>query len=119
MATTGKRGGQPGNTNAVKHGFYSRTFTSPEAADLEAVLSLNLGDEIDMLRVALRRTFELALKATDAEGALIALSTLGQASTRLAGLLKAQRLLQGSGNVDVAAALNQALGEVVKELGCG
>ncbi len=113
-----KRGGQPGNTNALKHGFYASSFTSTEAADLDAVLAQNLDDEISMLRVALRRTFEVVANAENADAACFALSALGQASTRLAGLLKTQRLLQGSGSVDVAAALNQALGDVVKEFGC-
>ena len=70
-----------------------------------------------MLRVALRRVFEQIAGAKDIDRACFALSTLGTASTRLAGLLKTQRLLQGSGSVDVAAALSQALGEVVKEFG--
>jgi hypothetical protein len=113
-----KKGAQPGNKNALKHGFYASTFTSSENEDLEAVIAQNLDDEITMLRVALRRTFEVVASSADADAACFALSALGQASIRLAGLLKTQRMLQGSGSVDVAAALNQALGEVVKEFGC-
>jgi hypothetical protein len=37
-----KRGGQAGNTNAVKHGIYSQTFTDLEAADLQSVVSMDL-----------------------------------------------------------------------------
>jgi hypothetical protein len=32
-----KRGGQPGNGNALRHGFYSRRFTRQEVEDLENV----------------------------------------------------------------------------------
>jgi len=46
-----RRGGQPGNVNAVKHGFYSRRFRELEAEDLDAALQNGLGDEIDMMRV--------------------------------------------------------------------
>ncbi len=38
MAGSKRRGGQPGNVNAVKHGFYSRRFHEIEAADQEAAL---------------------------------------------------------------------------------
>jgi hypothetical protein len=34
-----KRGGQPGNVNTLKHGFYSHTFRSEEREDLEAMLA--------------------------------------------------------------------------------
>lgn len=117
--TTRKRGGQPGNDNAVKHGFYGRFFTDLEAADLGAVVSMDLEGEISMLRVALRRVFDQVQQASDIDSACFALSTLGTASTRLAGLIKVQRMLQGAGSVDVAAALSTALGEVIKEFGCG
>lgn len=114
-----KRGGQPRNQNAVKHGFYSQMFTDLEVKDLESVMALDLTGEIAMLRVALRRVFDVVATATEAEGALAALSALGQASTRLAGLLKVQKMVAGSGNVDVAGALSEALSEVIKEFGCG
>ena len=51
--TARKRGGQPGNSNAWKHGFYSRSFTKLEAKDLKVVTSLDLTNEIIMLRVSL------------------------------------------------------------------
>ena len=33
-----KRGAQPGNTNALKHGFYARAYRSGELNDLDAML---------------------------------------------------------------------------------
>jgi hypothetical protein len=81
------------------------------------VMGQDLENEIAMLRVALRRVFEVVASAKEPDAACLALSTLGQASIRLAGLLKAQRLIAGAGNVDVAGALSEALSEVVKEFG--
>lgn len=112
-----RRGGQPGNVNAVKHGFYSRRFRDLEAADLEGALQDGLGDEIALMRVMIRRVFEYA----NEEAACLdswsgALSALGAASTRLAGLLRTQRLLGGNEG-DVMEALRTALGEVTRELG--
>jgi len=52
------RGGQPGNANAVKHGFYSRKFRDLESQDLETALRDGLGDEIALMRVMIRRVFD-------------------------------------------------------------
>ena len=48
-----KRGGQPCNTNALKHGFYSHRFNNLELADLGTALSDGLTDEIALLTAAL------------------------------------------------------------------
>ena len=49
-----KRGGQPGNQNARKHGFYSKHFTPDQTNQLEASDDLkDLGPEINLLRVKL------------------------------------------------------------------
>jgi hypothetical protein len=53
-----KRGGQPGNTNALKHGFYTKNFSLAERRGLQAVEGVVLGDEIALLRVLIRRFAE-------------------------------------------------------------
>jgi hypothetical protein len=110
-----KRGGQPGNHNALKHGFYSKSFSHLEERDLEAIHPLDLSDEIAMLRVSLRRFFDVITGVTDPDDARQVLAILGQSASRLAGLLKAQKLLQDPGNVDVASSLSEALKDVVDE----
>ena len=50
-----KRGGQPGNTNAVKHGFYTKNFSLAERRGLVDTNEIVLGDEIALLRVLIRR----------------------------------------------------------------
>lgn len=51
----GKRGGQAGNQNARKHGFYSKMLTEEEKADLEnAVLVEGIDEEIALLRVKIK-----------------------------------------------------------------
>jgi len=111
-------GGQPGNLNAFKHGFYSRRFKAAEMADLDAVLTDNLDDEIALVRIIIRRVFEFA--DSDAESLddwQTALSVLGAASTRLAGLLRTQQVLTGGGGNDVLALLSESIGVVANELG--
>ena len=111
------RGAQPGNTNALKHGFYSPRFSPLEARDLDVALRDGVEDEIALLRVTIRRVFDLATEeGEDTETWFKALSTLGLASTRLAGLVRTQKIIQGDSS-SVASALSQALGEVCDELG--
>jgi hypothetical protein len=119
-----KRGGQPGNWNALKHGFYSRQFQAGETVDLENTEEWGLTSEINMLRVMTRRLFELAGAHSTSSGQGCGdvqelagtLGALGTASIRLASLMKTQKLLGSDSKEDeVAAAISQAIDEVMKE----
>jgi hypothetical protein len=109
-----RRGGQPGNSNALKHGFYSRHMQALEMGDLDAALAHGLEDEIAMLRVATRRLFALATMETLDEGIAVA-GMLGMCAIRLAGLMKAYKA-QGGGEDAATSAINQALTEVMREM---
>jgi hypothetical protein len=50
-----KRGGQPGNKNARKHGFYATRLLPSEAKDLAAVKLVDMADEIELVRIQIRR----------------------------------------------------------------
>jgi len=115
MKSKRKRGAQPNNLNAFRHGFYSRLFQPLEAEDLEDMLNTGLEDEIAMLRVVTRRTFELANQGTDIDEAIKALGAMGLASIRLSRLLKAQQEL-GEGD-EALSALSTALNDILKEWG--
>jgi len=113
-----KSGGQPGNLNAFKHGFYSRRFRALEISDLSSVLTDDLDDEIALLRVIIRRVFEMADKEAETlTDWQFALSTLGAASTRLAGLLRTQQVMSGGKSGNVIDLLSECIGEVAHELG--
>ena len=109
-----KRGGQPGNLNALKHGYYSRQFKVGEAVDLEKVDTSGLSSEINMLRVMTRRLFELVGGCGEPEELAGILGTLGTASIRLASLMKTQKLLTGGDN-EIQASFREALEEIMKE----
>ncbi len=98
MADTSKRprGAPPGNLNALKHGFYSRTFREMDIVDLEAMLNKSLDSEINMLRVYTRQLLELSQGNTDAEQGIRVLTVLGITATRLANIMRAQSLLEGN-----------------------
>lgn len=111
-----RRGAQPGNLNALKHGFYSRQFQSGELLDLERVRGGDLQDEIDMLRVVMLRTLLLSQEYEEPEVMMKTLGALGLAAVRIIRLMKAQKSL-AEGSRDVAQAISQALAEVVEEMG--
>jgi hypothetical protein len=110
-------GAQPGNINRLKHGFYSRRFRQLEQADLESIPARGLQDEIALMRVTIRRVFEFAVEeAADLKTWAQALAVLGAASSRLANLLRTEKLLD-DGSSEVASALSQALDQMLKDLG--
>jgi len=91
-----KSGGQPGNINALKHGFYSRRFTKLEIKDLATILPANLEDDIALHRVMNRRMFDLAdrdAKTID-EWATVHFA-IGSSTTRICSLARVQFLLTG------------------------
>jgi len=95
------RGAQRGNTNALKHGLYTRTFRHSEAARLEAALEGAFKDETELLRVLILRTMA-SLKenppATPKEH-LFALRQVTLAVGRLQSMVRTRRASQ---TVDVA-----------------
>ena len=110
-----KRGAQPGNLNAFKHGFYSKLFEPLSREDIENLLSMNLEEEIVMLRNATQNTFILANQVDDIDQAIKVLGALGQASIRTSRLLKSQKEL-GDGD-QALSVLSNAINEVLKEWG--
>ncbi len=54
-------GGKAGNSNALKHGFYSSAMTSEELRVLEeSELKMSLDDELALMRLSLRRLLKYA-----------------------------------------------------------
>ena len=112
MSSGRKRGGQPGNLNALKHGFYSKHYQKSEMADLEEVGDLQ--EEIGMMRVVTRRLLDAARECNDMGVLIHLLNTLGLASTRVAGLMKTQKFL-GGGEDGIEEFLNSLVDEVTKD----
>jgi len=69
-------GAQPGNSNALKHVFYSRRFSNSECLDLETLSQDGLGSEIAMLRIVARRVLDLSSGVEDLETAFKLLALL-------------------------------------------
>jgi hypothetical protein len=96
--------------------FYSKGFRKAEAADLHAAGETGLADEIAMLRVAIRRTIQLADGVEDPLEMLQVLKALAIASGRLADLIRTQVKVLESKDSDVITLLSQAISEVRAEM---
>lgn len=102
-----KRPGAPsGNTNALKHGFYS---SDPAAVSID--------DAIAGLIDKLERVDALLPGIEDPEHLIRLFELYTQASSRLGRLLRDRRALSGDAADGIAGAIAQALDELGTELG--
>jgi hypothetical protein len=109
-----RRGAPPGNQYALKHGFYSRGMTRLEVKDLETALSTDLEDELALLKVMLRRAFDLSRDEDDPARFMAYLGEIGLAAIRISLIVKRQRDM---GQEDAASqSINQALTEIMEEM---
>ena len=113
-----KPGGQPGNTNAVKHGFYTKNFSLAERRGLQAVEGVVLGDEIGLLRVLIRRFAEQiqASQGVALNESAQHLAVVSEAMLRLASLLRTDHLLGGAQSSTFVTQLNIAMNEIIAEM---
>jgi|SRR5581483_1712325 hypothetical protein len=117
---TRSRGAQPGNTNALQHGFYSERVADTGSDTITA--DADLSGEIKTLRRVINRVATLieqnSITADDGplnlDRIMSLLNTLGAAQIRVASLLKSQKILAGkSGNLETL--LQQAISDVLEE----
>ncbi len=104
------RGGQPGNINALKHGFYTRRFNPTDLAGVESTDSNGLLEEIAIIRLYARRLIELDDQSTNITQVANILRILCLASLTITRLVKTSQFLQVNGNTaesDLHKALEQ------------
>ncbi len=94
-----RRGAQPGNRNALKHGFYSSAFKQQEKAVLSRTAAADLSGEIDLIRVTCLRFLESLQQAPcpiDVQTHLAALRLVNLSALSIARMIRVQ-CLAGSG----------------------
>ena len=113
-----RRGGQPGNTNALKHGFYTKNFSLTERRGLQEIEGVVLSDEIGLLRVLIRRFAEQikSSQGVSLNDSAQHLSVISEAMLRLASLLRTDNMLGGSEHDKLGAALARSMSTVLEEL---
>jgi integrase len=85
---------QPGNLHALVHGFYSTRLPPEDLSALQEEAPTGLDYEIALMRIVIRRTFELSDDATNVAESAHYLDVLGMAATRLAKLFKVRHSLR-------------------------
>ncbi len=90
-----RRGAQPGNRNALKHGFYSSAFKQQEKAVLSRTAAIDLSGEIDLIRVTCLRFLEAIQQAPDpidVQTCLAALRLVNLSALSIARMIRVQCL---------------------------
>ena len=110
-----RRGGQPGNQNAVKHGLYSKRF-SPEEIEGLSGMQDGLKDEIEANRVILSRILGylegLDLTKLDIEDYVALMNLISKNTATTSRLLQIDKALTDAQNVGLGAQLLAALEDV-------
>lgn len=91
-----KRGAQPGNKNALKHGFYSDQFKQAERRALNDIPMADLTGEIELMRVQMHRYLKAENQAESQlnyDDHLSAMRAVSQASDSITRLVRLQTLL--------------------------
>ena len=109
------RGGQPGNTNALRHGFYSRNWKYRDCKGLEDVDPVSLTDEIALMRVCIRRLSESIAAAASYEEQLRFIRTLSHAIYALNRMVRTQKAIMPPEG-DLQQILSEALRDITREL---
>jgi len=106
-----EKGGQPGNQNARKHGFYSKVLDEAEQLDFELATGVEgIDDEIALLRVKIKSILE-----NDPEN----IRLIMQATNTLAGLVKTRYNIAKEQRKGLKEAIGNVLRDVALPLGIG
>ncbi len=106
-----RRGGQRGNQNARKHGFYSKVLDEAERLDFELATGVEgIDDEIALLRVKIKSMLE-----NDPEN----IKLIMQATNTLAGLVKTRYNIAKEQKKGLKEAIGNVLRDVALPLGVG
>jgi len=109
MRTKRPRGGQRGNQNARRHGFYSAALDEAQRLDLEAAQGIDgLDAEIAVLRVKIK-----ALLESDPDN----IKLIMEATSTLARLLRTRYSLTEREGKGIEAAITNVLTELAPPLG--
>ena len=109
-----RRGGQPGNRNAVTHGFYTRRFKKAELKAIDNAQFKGLDEEIRILRLYIRS----AMESSQSDDPQLDVVTLGR--LLCLGLSTLNRLIRTQFYIDsqkdeLIETFNEAIEDLVDE----
>jgi len=85
-----KRGAPLGNTNAIKHGFYSRQLKKARLSGDDPSNLIDLKEEIFLLRLFIRHLLDLGLQTKGYQEGIHILRTLSLGVSSLSRLIRIQ-----------------------------
>jgi hypothetical protein len=88
------RGAQAGNHNAIKHGFYARAYHLKENHDLENAQFKGLAQEIQLMRVYIRRMLAVDTTHFTTSESLTLFRTFALAMHSLTRLVRTEKLIE-------------------------
>ena len=109
-------GGQIGNMNALKHGFYTRRINKRDLSGVENTNIKGLAEEIALIRIFTRRLVESCDPSADLYDLAGVLRTICLATSAITRIIKAQAFLVNDPN-DFYSSVDQAIREVRIEMG--
>ncbi len=110
------KGGQPGNNNALKHGFYTRRFRKRDLSGVESINLKNLAEEIALIRIFTRRMVEESVQDPDYYDNISVLRAICLASGTITRVIKTQSFLANDRS-DFFASVDEAIRQVRIEMG--
>jgi hypothetical protein len=114
---TRRRGGQPGNTNALKHGFYASRFKIHDRQSLSLINDhVDISSEIKLLRIAIDRVLGHYHDDIDPKRKMAMFNIFIRATGRIGRLIKIQKLIECTGRC-LEKPLDDNLADVATELG--
>lgn len=109
-ASPRKRGAQPSNTNALKHGFYSRFFNLAEIQAISKIDPSGLKNEIDLIRIISRRIIDLWNSASSADIPILS-DLLIRSTAAVAALSRTQAIINRMNDINPLSELYAILEE--------
>jgi hypothetical protein len=109
-----KHGGQPGNRNAFRHGFYAKNFTREELTSLDKNIKGDYQDELALARVLTAHLAELLkdYRELPFEKFLAGCVVLNQLIARVNSLTRSYHILYKNGSTTA-----EVMNEIMEELG--
>jgi len=111
MMITRKRGAQPGNTNALKHGIYATVTPQPASDEEKQKIQEGLDHEIFFSKALIQRLENLSHETNDLDEIIRITNASSVLLGKLCGALKTRQYL-AKGRADSTELLSQAIEEV-------
>lgn len=109
------RGAPVGNLNAFKHGFYSRHIHDEDLDGVKDIPDFSLLEEIEVMRIFMRRVVELGNNTNDLDSAINLLRVLTFATLGINRLVRTQQVIVPPPN-ELDRQLNEAFKKMVEEV---